>query len=236
MKAITKGLLAGGLLSMAVGTSADEFSANLGATSDYRFRGVSQSARDPALQGGLDYAWDNGLYLGAWGSTIDFDGGPGNDPDASLEVDLYAGYTWQAAGLAWDAGVLHYAYPGAESAFDLPFTEIYLGASYGVFSVNLAYTDDYTGPTDDSAYYASVAAGFDLGLGYTLGLSAGQSGGDGIEATFGDSYTDYRIGVAKDFAGVSFDLSYVDTSGIPDTEADLFNTEGTVVLTVSKTF
>ena len=237
MKAITKALVAGSLVSIGAVASADEFSANLGATSDYRFRGVSQSAQDPALQGGVDYALDNGLYLGAWASTIDFDGGPGNDPDANIEVDLYAGYTWAAGGVDWDAGVLHYAYPGAESAFDLPFTEVYLGASYNVFSVNLAYTDDYTGPTDESAYYVAIGAGLDLGSGYTLGLSVGQSGGDGIDATFGDSYTDYRIGVAKDLAGLTFDLSYIDTSGIdPDIEDDLFNTEGTVVLTVSKTF
>src|SRR5690606_7388626 len=107
----------------------------------------------------------------------------------------------------------------------------------GVFSLDLAYTGDYTGTTDEGAYYVSVGAGLDIGRGYTVALSVGHSGGDGIDATFGDSYTDYRLGVAKEFAGVTFDLSYIDTSGIdPDIESDLFNSEGTVVLTVTKTF
>lgn len=235
MRTLSKALAATGLLGIG-GAAAADFSANVALTSDYRFRGVSQSARDPAAQGGVDYARD-GLYLGVWGSTIDFDAGPGSDPDADLEVDVYGGYAWAAAGVEWDAGILHYAYPGSESGADLPFTEVYLGGAYGPASVTYYYTDDYTGPTRESAYYLTAGVDFELGAGLALGLSAGRSGGDGIDATFGDSYTDYRIGVSRDFAGVGFDLSYVDTSGIsPDVTADTFNTEGTVVLTVSKTF
>lgn len=235
MKTSSKALVAGSLM-LASSIAAADSSANVAATSDYRFRGVSQSAQDPALQGGVDFS-QNGFYLGAWGSTIDFDGGPGADPDANLEVDLYGGYKWQAAGVEWDIGLLHYAYPGSESAFDLPFTEIYFGGTYGPVFAKYYYTSDYTGPTSEGAYYLTAGASFDLGNGFSLGLSAGQSGGDGIDATFGDSYTDYKVGVSKDFAGATFNLSYVDTSGIsPDITTDLFNTEGTVVLTVSKTF
>jgi len=236
MKLKSKALVAGSALLLTSGMAAADFSANVGVTSDYRFRGVSQSAKDPAVQGGVDYA-QNGFYVGTWASTIDFDGGPGNDPDADLELDVYAGYKFQAAGVEWDAGILHYAYPGSDSAADLPFTEIYFGGSYSAFSAKLYYTNDYTGTTDESAYYLTAGASFELGSGFSLGLSVGYSGGDGVEDTFGDSYTDYRIGVSKTFAGIDFNLSYVDTSGIsPDITTDLFNTEGTVVLTATKTF
>lgn len=236
MTTSSKALVAGSLM-LASGIAAADVSFNAALTSDYRFRGVSQSAQDPAIQGGVDFS-QNGFYLGAWGSTIDFDGGPGNDPDANLEVDLYGGYKWTAAGVEWDVGVLHYAYPGSESAFDLPMTEVYFGGTYGPFFAKYYYTSDYTtNLTDEGAYYLTAGANLDVGNGFTLGLSVGQSGGDGIDEAWGDSYTDYKIGVSKDFAGLTFNVSYVDTSGIsPDIEDDLFNTEGTVVLTVSKVF
>lgn len=235
MSLLSRALAACMLLASSTAGAA-ELSANVGVSSDYRFRGVSQSARDPALQGGVDYV-HGGFYAGSWASTIDFDAGPGNDPDADLEVDLYAGYTWERAGVEWDAGLLHYAYPGADSAFDLPFTEVYAGARYGVVSAHLAYTDDYTGTTEESAYYAALSASFELARGYTLALALGRSGGDGVEAVFGSGYTDYRVAVSRDFAGIVVDLAYVDTSGIsPEVETDVFNTEGALVLTVSKAF
>lgn len=227
MKAITRVLLAAALLSLGATAAAADFSANVAATSDYRFRGVSQSARDPALQGGVDFSQD-GFYLGLWGSTIDF--GPGADAD--LEVDLYGGYEWSAAGVDWDAGFIHYAYPGSESSADLDFTEIYIGGSYGPVFAKYYYSDDFTGPGSASAYYATAGVELDIGRGYALALSAGVSDGD----AYADGYTDYRIGVAKDFDVVSVDLSYIDTSGTAEVTDDVFNNEGTVVLTVSKTF
>jgi acetyl esterase/lipase len=66
-----------------------QLSGTLTAVSDYDFRGVTQSAQDPALQGSIDWAADSGLYLGAWASNIDF----GDSFDADIEVDLYGGFT-----------------------------------------------------------------------------------------------------------------------------------------------
>jgi len=234
--------LAVGAGAPALAAEDSHFSANVAVTSDYRFRGVSQSAKDPALQGGVDYTHPTGLYLGAWGSTIDFgddfdiDTSGNQDPDASLEVDLYAGYKWRGAGVDWDIGVLHYAYPGSESDAELPFTEIYLGATYGPVFAKYSYTNDYTGTTDKGAYYLTAGANFDLGGGYSLGLTIGQSAGDGVEDTFGDSYVDYKLSVSKDFAGFGFTLAYIDTDIDPEIEDDVFNSEGTVVFTISKVF
>ncbi|BAU46621.1 hypothetical protein SVA_0039 [Sulfurifustis variabilis] len=225
--------LAGCACAPALAAEDSPFSANVAVTSDYRFRGVSQSAKDPALQGGVDYAHPSGLYLGAWGSTIDFEG---FDDDANLEVDLYGGYKWSGAGVDWDVGLLHYAYPGSDSDNDLPFTEIYFGGTYGPVFAKYYYTNDYTGPTDEAAYYLTAGANFELGGGYSLGISLGQSAGDGVDESFGDSYVDYKLGVSKEFAGFGFNLAYVDTDIDPEIEDDVFNSEGTVVLTVSKVF
>lgn len=232
MKTLSKVLVGGGLL-LACGVAAADVSFNAAVTSDYRFRGVSQNAQDPAIQGGADFSDKSGIYLGIWGSQIDF--GPGTDAD--LEVDLYGGYKFKGAGIDWDAGLIHYAYPGSQGSLDLPFTEIYLGGAYGPVTVKYYYTDDYTGQTTKSASYLVASGGVDLGSGFTLNLSLGHSSGGGIKDTFGKSYTDVKVGVSKGFAGFNFDVSYVDTSGIsPDITSDLFNTESTVVLTVSKTF
>ena len=228
MKNEVRALLAGGLLIVTSAASAAEspFSANVAVTSDYRFRGFSQSAKDPALQGGADYAKD-GWNAGIWASTIDF-----GDTDGDVEVDLYGGYSWKGAGIDWTVGLIHYAYPGSDSADDLPFTEVYVGGSYGPVSVKYYYTNDFTATDDKSAYYILVGASFELGGGFNLGLSAGRSDGD----AFVDGVNDYKIGVSKEFGGFNFDLSYVDTSGAPEITDDVFNSESTVVLTISKTF
>src|SRR5262245_21791049 len=93
------------------------------AVSDYDFRGITQSAQDPALQGSIDYASDAGFYLGAWGSNIDFD--VPNDPDCcdgDIEVDLYGGFRG-GKDVTWDVGLVYYTYPGADDIKNFP--EIY---------------------------------------------------------------------------------------------------------------
>ncbi|OGI61531.1 MAG: hypothetical protein A2W18_04270 [Candidatus Muproteobacteria bacterium RBG_16_60_9] len=232
MKTFGKALVAGSLL-LACGVATADVSYNAGVTTDYRFRGVSQNAQDPALQGGADFSDKSGVYLGIWGSTIDF----GSAADADLEVDLYGGVKWKGGGVDWDAGLIHYAYPGSESSFKLPFTELYIGGAYGPVTVKYYYTDDYTGTTTKAASYLVASGGVDLGSGVTLNLSVGRSSGGGIKDTFVKNYTDYKVGVSKGFGGFNFDLSYIDTSGIsPDVTTDVGNTEGTVVLTVLKSF
>ena len=235
MKTFGKALVVGSLF-LACGVSAADVSYNAAVTSDYRFRGVSQSAQDPAISGGIDLTDKSGFYLGTWASTIDFGSGP-PDPKANIEWDLYGGYRFKGGGIDWDAGVIHYGYPGSEGFADLPFTELYIGGTYGPVTVKYYYTDDYTGTTTKSASYLVASGGVDLGSGVTLNLSLGQSSGGGIKDSFGDNYTDYKVGVSKEFGGFNFDLSYVDTSGIsPDIKTDVFNSESTVVLTVSKSF
>ena len=87
---VTAALLAASSLMAFAGGVAADISANVALVSDYRFRGISQSNTDLAIQGGFDYAWDNGFYVGTWGSTVDFDSAV--DFNGSLELDFYGGW------------------------------------------------------------------------------------------------------------------------------------------------
>ena len=88
-----------------------EISANAAIVSDYRFRGISQSNENPAVQAGFDYAFENGFYLGTWGSTVDFDSI--SDFNGSLELDFYGGWGREVGeNSSIDVGYIYYAYPG----------------------------------------------------------------------------------------------------------------------------
>lgn len=84
------------------GPGVGTISANVGVVSDYRFRGISQSNEEPALQGGVDYAHDSGVYLGLWGSSVEFG-------DASAEIDLYGGWGGSFNAVDVKFGGVYYA-------------------------------------------------------------------------------------------------------------------------------
>jgi uncharacterized protein (TIGR02001 family) len=128
---LTAGILGGAMLAaVAVPASAEGWgsgpptlSANVALTTDYVFRGISQTGNDPALQGGFDASW-GWWYGGVWASNVDFGDG---DP-ADLEIDLYTGIrpTWKS--FTFDLGVIGYEYPGVgTSGYDI--TEGKLGVS-----------------------------------------------------------------------------------------------------------
>src|SRR2546425_8140195 len=115
---------------------------NISLTSNYKFRGQDQDvsktrAFKPALQGGVDYAFDNGFYLGNWNSTINWTKFLPSGNNSSVEVDLYGGYKFKAGPLDMDVGALTYLYPGASGANT---TEVYLGAAYGPVSAKYSHT------------------------------------------------------------------------------------------------
>jgi uncharacterized protein (TIGR02001 family) len=203
---------------------------NIAAVSDYRFRGISQSYRHPAIQGGLDYTHASGFYLGNWNSSVSSNS---YNNGAGLEVDLYGGYRFPLTqNLSGDVGVLHYMYPGAKlnSAPATPTsnkydnTEIYFGLTQGAFNAKLSYAvTDYFGLNSTTAGYAYFNAlpargdskgttyldlnySFDLGNQVTLGLHAGHTS---VRRYSELSYTDYKVSVAKEFAGVTLNLAVV---------------------------
>jgi len=228
-----KWVLASVALAASGAASAGEFSATVTATTDYDFRGVTQTGQDPALQASVDYAFDSGLYVGAWASNVDF----GDCCDESVELDLYVGWGGgDEEGLTWDVGGVYYLYPGAD---DLDYPEIWAGVAYGIFDVYVWYSWDFFA-LDESAYYLEGNLNIPLPRDFGLVLHAGYSDGDAFDPDIlGDSYFDYKIGVTKTWGKFDFELAWVDGSDwedLNDTEDDILSSDGRVILSVSTTF
>jgi uncharacterized protein (TIGR02001 family) len=234
MKMMKKTLIAAALATISL-PSVAEIAGNVAMTTDYRFRGISQTDRNPAIQGGFDWSHDSGFYLGTWGSNVDFAG--------SLELDYYAGYAGDITdSVAFDVGAIYYDYPGDGGS--LEFWEIYGGLSGDLGPVSLSgkvsYSDDYFGESG-TAFYYDLGASYALPAEFSLSAHFGyQTIDDGAASDAGffssseDSYKDWSIGVSRSFMGVDLDLSYLDTNlG----KSDCFDTkicDSTVVFSVSK--
>jgi uncharacterized protein (TIGR02001 family) len=223
---LTFGLAAAALSLTAMAANA-EITGTVGAVSDYDFRGVSLSAKDPALQGSLDYAHDSGLYAGVWGSNIDY----GDNVDGDVEVDLYVGFANQFNDdLGYDVGVVYYTYPGSDDIEDYP--EFYAGLSYKWLEVKQWYSNDNSG-TDLDSWYTEANASFDLVENLSLGLHAGYNYGD----VFDDfEYLDYSVGLTYTLGHFDFGLKYVDNDMDDQIESDVFNSEGRAIFSISTTF
>ncbi|MFG6416552.1 TorF family putative porin [Roseateles sp. DC23W] len=196
-------------LTLALPAWAGDLSFNVGAVSDYRYRGISQTRLKPALQGGLDYAATNGFYGGAWASTIKWIRDAGGD--AQAEVDVYGGYKAEVAtGLTLDVGLLHYAYPGNQLNPSANTREVYGALTYGPLTAKYSHsTTDLFGFADSrGSGYFDVTVSFDLGDGMTLTPHVGHQT---VRRHAAASYTDYSMTLAKDFAGLVLSGSLVGT-------------------------
>lgn len=223
------------------------FSANVAFTSEYLFRGLSQTDDGPALQGGFDYevevAKPVSVYAGVWGSNVDFGesgaGGSGID-GANIEFDLYGGLKGNIgdSGLSWDLGFIYYAYPGADSSLNYDFWEIQgaVGYDFGLASVTASvnYSPENFGESGD-ALYPKLAVDVPVPGMKGLSLSA-YVAKQYIEknTVFGTvDYVEWNIGATYNVAGL-FDASitYSDTDVSPDTDGK----EEAILFTVSKSF
>ncbi len=193
---------------------ADPLSFNIGAVSEYRYRGISQSRLKPALQGGVDYAAPNGFYVGSWASTIKWIKDAGGSGD--VEVDLYGGYkTEVASGLTLDVGGLYYLYP-SNKLKDVPgfananTFEIYGALSFGPVTAKYSHsTTNLFGNVDSkNSGYFDVTANFDLGDGLTLSPHVGHQTVRHLAVA---SYSDYSLTLAKDFSGLVLSAAVVGT-------------------------
>lgn len=206
-------LTLGALPAQAQATS--PFSFNVSLTSDYRYRGISQSRLKPALQGGIDYAHSSGFYLGVWASSIKWIKDAGGDAD--VEVDVYAGYKTEIApGLTMDVGLLTYNYPSEDLAVSADTREIYGALSYGPVTLKYSHaTSNLFGFADSKkSGYLEIAGTFDLGGGFTLTPHVGHQKVKG-SANDPYTYTDYSLTLNKDYGGFTFGVAAVGT----DTDA-----------------
>lgn len=211
-----------------------EFSGNAALTSEYSFRGIAQSDEHPALQGGFDVSHSSGFYAGIWGSNVDFNDGD----EASLELDIYGGYSGALDKLNYDLGLIYYVYPGADSALDYDFVEgaVAVGYDFDLFSASASinYSPEYFADSGDAFYYAAAVA---VPLPYDLTLS-GHVGYQTIDdnAAFGTpDYTDWSLGIDYDWNGFGLSAQYVDTDlDEPGECAD--GCSSRLIFTVSRSF
>ena len=183
--------------------------ANVGAVTDYRFRGIAQTSKKPALQAGLDFAHKSGFYLGTFVSNVkwvkDFNGAT----KGGYELDLYGGFKKEVyEGITVDAGLITYRYPGNNSgsagtpgagAFSKADTnEWYLAGGYKMFTLKYSRSmGDFLGNLNSSgSSYLDLSAGFDLGNGISLTPHIGHQKVKNISIA---DYTDYSLTLAKDF-------------------------------------
>ena len=171
---------------------------NVGAVTDYRYRGISQSRKKAALQGGIDFAHSSGFYLGTWATTIKWvkDGG-GN---AGGEFDFYGGYKGTAGAIGYDFGILTYQYPDRSLAISPNTTEIYGAGTYGPVTLKYSHaTTNLFGFADSkNSYYLDLSAFFDLGDGWSLTPHIGYQK---VKNNSASSYTAYALTLGKDFGG-----------------------------------
>ena len=195
------------------------FSANVTLTSDYVYRGVTQTNEGPALQGGFDYSHASGFYLGVWASNLEFNGeDTTNDP--SLEIDVYGGMSGEFQnGLGWDVGALYYIYPdqNEDTANDYDFLELYGSLSYTwdteyqpTADIGVAYSPDFYGE-DDTGIWVHGGLGFSIPDMVDPYVQVGYQDVDGDKSTDGFDYTYYAIGVSKTIDILTFDLSWQDS-------------------------
>ena len=170
---------------------------NAGAVSEYRYRGISQTRLQPALQGGVDYTDKSGFYVGAWASTIKWIKDAGGS--APVELDLYGGYKGSAGDVAYDVGFLRYEYNNNKLNPSANTNEVYGALTYGVFTAKYSHaTSNLFGFADSKkSGYLDLSATLDLGDGYTLVPHLGRQN---VEGTGNDkySYTDYALTLGKD--------------------------------------
>lgn len=212
-----------------------QISYNVAVASDYRYRGISQTRLNPALQGGVDYVNNpTGLYVGTWASTIKWvkDGGG----DADMEIDVYGGKRGEIApSVTYDVGGLYYYYPSNKLATSANTFELYAQIGVGPFSVKYSRSTTNLFGTADSkdSGYVDAQLNSEIYDGYILNLHLGRQT---VKNNSAFSYNDYKIGLTKDFGVVTVAVAAFST----DTDAYVGRGKNLgktgAVLTISKTF
>lgn len=192
----------------------NEVSFNAALSSDYRYRGISQSRLQPALSAGADYVNNpSGFYAGTWLSTIKWISDT-NNGSSKVELDLYAGKRGDIAeGVGYDVGVLSYVYPSNGLNPSANTTEVYgqVGMGPATLKYSHALTNLFGFVDSKNSGYLDAIANIDIAEGTQLNLHAGhqtvKGKGNGMF-----SYTDWKVGVTKDFGIVSASLAVVGTN------------------------
>ena len=224
--------------------AATDLSFNAALTSDYRYRGISQTRLGPALQAGADLVHNaSGLYAGAWASTIKWTTDAGGDGD--IEIDLYAGKRGDLGkGVGYDIGMLSYVYPsnglsGVPGFASADTTELYAQLSFGpaLLKYSQAVTNLFGFVDSKNSGYLDLAANVEAGGSLVVNLHAGHQR---VANNAAASYTDWKIGLTRDFGVLTGALAYIGTDAGKTAYASPANGKflgkSALVVTLSKTF
>jgi len=234
------------------------YSFNIAGTTDYIFRGISQTDRDPTLQGGADFAYGS-LYLGIWASGLDFGEDGSGQGVADLEIDIYGGYTpsWDTKShfgkIDFDFGVIYYLYPGArDDGAELDYVELKAGYSWSPLHPNLTtgttvyWSPEYSGELG-TVWTVETSASYEFhsirGIVPTFsGLLGWQTGDSAAYRAFvngDDEYYYWNAGLELAIEKITLDFRYWDTDianngpfGTGFCDGPLFQCDETFVFTV----
>ena len=249
LSSLAKALLASSMLFSAVNASAADpitVSGSAAFTSDYLFRGVSQTSNNAAVQGAMTFTHESGAYFSLWGSSIASSAG-------GLEVDTLLGYGGKAGEVAYDVGVMRYNYPGLNDntsgltnamtgmPLDADYNEVYASISTMGAKVGFNYSPDYFLESDKFLYlyasYGTEVAG--VGLFGSVGMNKFDSAAMMNQALFtsgtDDSYVDYKLAASKAIGGVTVEGAYIGAD-LDDKVCTEGLCEGRFVLTLTKGF
>jgi len=217
------------------------YTANVTLASEYIYRGIGQTNRKPAVQGGLDYAHASGLYVGTWGSNVSWLSDADPKISNSLEWDFYGGYKNTIGDFGYDVGLLQYFYPGSGYGNNPNTLEGYVAGSWTFLTLKYSHSFSdlfgWTGSKNSS--YLDLSANYELVPTVNLVGHVGRQKVNGSSAG-GASYTDWKVGVTKDVSGNLFALSYITTNGTeawytnPTSGKDM--AKGRFLFSVTRTF
>jgi len=209
------------LLSVVSSPILAEVEGNITIASQYIWRGIDQNNNNPAVQGGFDLNFENGLYGGIWGSNVSVED---EETTNNVEMDLYIGYTRLFDDFGLDVSFIRYEYPKASSDFE----EVMLQGSYKGLSLSY-YRNIETPEVLESKQYVRLKAEINLPSAVGMTLAAGQHSIEGQ-----DKVNDAFIGFTKYAGGVKLGLSAT-TSNLDDVTDNDVDTEF-VTVSVSKSF
>ncbi len=199
-------------------------SANIGLTSNYIFRGISQTGGEAAIQGGFDYSHSSGFYLGTWGSNVGWLTEFQNYNSGSMELDLYGGYRNAIGPVSYDVGAIRYMYPGSKNGggnLGAWTSEAYVSAGWKWFTAKYSYylSDAVfgVGPNASGSDYLDISGSLPVGdTGLTLGAHWGTFNFKNVSAA---DYDDWKVSAAYDMSklgklgdGVTLSVAYTDTN------------------------
>lgn len=222
------------------GESAEEeasgpFSISGGVTvvSDYRFRGVSLSGEDITVQGTFTVSHKTGFYAGVWASGLD-----GGTDFGGTEIDIYAGWGGEVAGLTVDANVTQYTYPNQTGNVPVDYLELLASVSKDVGPVNVkvgvGYTPEQSGFGDSSAVY--IYNDYAIGIPKTPFTLKAHGGYNKSDFNADPEAFDYSIGVDTSWKALTFGISYVNTTVRPGAVKEAVGADGAVVFTLGASF